>query len=745
MGGMSEKPGARRRRRSEPESSVALRVVVLAITMVPVAATAAEGALSPATAVASLALIPLGSWMSHRRRALKNVGLKLFLAAALLAALGEFLARVRYSTSVDEARVPLASLFVWVQVIHSFDLPRRRDLAFSVAAAVALMAEAASLSMDGGFGLFLVPFAALAGTWLYLSDRASRQEEGSDATFLHRRSPERAPATRGAVRAAVTSLGVVAVAIAVVFTLTPRLPGALVLAPPFSLANRVDLPGFAGEVVNPLLPTGSGVQGQPGAVRGVGYPGFGQAVDLRVRGELSDDVVMRVRSPRAAFWRGQSYDRFDGTTWTSSSSEPTEVSQGYEPPIELPEFDPPGIAATEELVQTFYVEREQPNIVFGAYRAHELYFPTGRVAVDSDGSIRAPILLEPETIYSVVSRVPVTTPALLRSPQPPAPQPTLDRYTQLPPELPARVRSLAHRITDSQPTVYDKVMAVQRWLQTNTRYRLDIPRDPPGVDAVDWFLFETREGFCEHIASAMVVLLRAVGIPARFVVGFDAGDRNLLSGYFEVRQSDAHAWVEVYYPGVAWVEYDPTHEVPAAAPSASDWFIAPKVIAAIGRFLGWLVPQPVDAALGALVSAIARSGALALRWWPAAAVTLAFASVVVVWMSRARRRRRRGPPATGAAAAFQSMCQTFEARGVPRSSATTPSEHLLALVRADPVARAERGQVELIVRTFERERFSGNPPGDEEIEAALAAAGRLSASAVRGTGNSRKAEGVHIL
>ena len=116
---------------------------------------------------------------------------------------------------------------------------------------------------------------------------------------------------------------------------------------------------------------------------------------------------------------------------------------------------------------------------------------------------------------------------------------------------------LAERITADATTEYDRVEAVQSWLRRNTEYDLDVPRDPPGVDAVDHFLFVTRTGFCEQIASSLAIMLRTLGIPTRLVTGYGPGERNPLTGYFEVKQSDAHAWVEVFYPGIGWVAVRP--------------------------------------------------------------------------------------------------------------------------------------------------------------------------------------------
>jgi hypothetical protein len=237
---------------------------------------------------------------------------------------------------------------------------------------------------------------------------------------------------------------------------------------------------------------------------------------------------------------------------------------------------------------------------------------------------------------------------------------------------------------------------------------------------VDWFLFERRTGLCEHIASAMAVLLRAVGIPTRFVVGFGPGERNVLTGYFDVRQSDAHAWVEVYYRNVAWIPYDPTFGVPPAA--SSGWFVGPAALRAVGRFLAWVTPDPVEAALRQLGSLVAAGAA---HGWPLLPAAALVGDLAWAWARRRRRRRLRGPPLTGAAAAFDTMCRAFDARGRPRSPSATPTEHFHRLVAGDALARAERTSLEIVVRTFERDRFGKRPPNQREVEDALAAADRI--------------------
>ena len=711
----------RRRVKEPPEESGGLRVLVLAITELSILAVAAVGALDAITTIVSLGLVAVGSWLSFRRRSKRNAALKAVIAAGLLAALWGFLTAARTASSVEQARGMLGSLFVWVQVLHAFDLPRRRDLAFSVVASVALVAEAGSLSLDSTFGLVLLPYTVLVATWLYLSDRTRARGEGEAASRPRQPTLRPRRTVTGPVRAAAVPILVGAVASAAVFLATPRLPGTRVLAPPFSLVHRVGVPAFSGAVVNPDLAAGTG--GGPGAVRGAGYPGFGSRVDLRVRGSLSNRLVMRVRSPQPAFWRAQVYDTFDGTTWTAPDPSLVDIGRGADQYVEVPSIDP-GLAPVQTVVQTFYVVQRQPNIVFAAFRPTRVYFPASHLAVDRFGSVRSPILLEPGTVYSVVSDIPVTTPSLLRATGRRWGPRFLRQYTELPGDLPARVVRLAHRIADPEPTTYDKVMAVQRWLQVHTRYRLDIPADPPGVDAVDYFLFERREGYCEHIASAMAVLLRAVGVPARFAVGFDVGHHNLLTGYYEIHEADAHSWVEVDYPGVGWVEYDPTHDVPAAAPGLGARFIAPQVFAAIGRFLARVVPGPVKEAGRAVGLALAAGAGAAARSWPGLGAGI-FVSGVALVLWRRRRRSRRDPPPAGAAAAFLSVCRVFERRGLPRPPHRTAGEHLAALLDADPVARASRDDLEVVVGAFERERFSGLPPQPQDVGRAQAAAARV--------------------
>ncbi len=709
-----------------PEDSIPMRVVVALAVEIAIAAVVAQHAVQPAVAAAALVLAPLGYLYSYRRRHRANLALKLVLTAALLAATGQFFASVRMAANVDAARIPLATLFLWVQVLHAFDVPRRRDLAFSMISSLILIAEAGALSLTTSLVWFLLPWSGLAGTWLYLSSRP-RPDRVTVPESVHRIRREGRPGRRAApARAVLIPATAAMLAASLVFLAMPRVPGSFVKTPPFSLRNAAPLQGFDGSVQNPGLASSSG----DGVVdfAADAYPGFSDVVDLRARGRLSDEIAFRVRAPQASLWRAETFDTYDGTRWTIADDRTEPVAQGFDDGAYEPGRDA-GQAATlgtDEITQTFYIDTPQPNVLFAAANARTVYFPSAGLRVDRSGSIRSPIMLDEGLVYSVVSDVPVNDAGSLRLADRSAPPALAARYLQLPGTLPSRVRTLALRITAGRTNDYDRAAAIEAWLRANAVYDLNVPRDPVGVDAVDHFLFETRRGFCEQIASSMAVMLRSIGVPARLVTGYGPGERNAFTGYFEVKQSDAHAWVEVYYAGHGWVAYDPTFGVPVADPGVASRFMAGPVFAAIGRFLG-ATPEPIKDVARGIGHAIAIAGREALAAWPFVLVAAALAAAAGAIARRRRRVRALGPPPTGAEAAFEELRTALAGAGHDRDPAETPSEYL-ASVAADPaLAVAVIEAAELVVRTFERARFApeGARPSHADVVRARAAAAHV--------------------
>ncbi|MCG3089807.1 DUF4129 domain-containing transglutaminase family protein [Sporosarcina cyprini] len=136
-------------------------------------------------------------------------------------------------------------------------------------------------------------------------------------------------------------------------------------------------------------------------------------------------------------------------------------------------------------------------------------------------------------------------------------------YLQLPEQVPDRVRELANSITENEESVYDKAKAIERYFRNNgfTYDQQNVPVPREGEDYVDQFLFDTKRGYCDNFSSSMVVLLRSVDIPARWVKGFAPGESKLndqRERIYEVTNNEAHSWVEAYMPGIGWMPFEPT-------------------------------------------------------------------------------------------------------------------------------------------------------------------------------------------
>jgi hypothetical protein len=294
------------------------------------------------------------------------------------------------------------------------------------------------------------------------------------------------------------------------------------------------------------------------------------------------------------------------------------------------------------------------------------------------------------------------------------PEPIRERYLQLPP-LSARVRDLAGAVTRQAATTLGKVVATERHLREQYAYSLNIGATA-SEDPIDEFLFVRKTGYCDHYATAMVVLLRTLGIPARLATGFMQGEWNDVGNYYTVRQRDAHAWVEVYFPRSGWLTFDPTPTVPAAAPHPL-WARVGKVIDSVRLKWDRLVIRYSFRDQMAMAQSVRDQGeamrtkatggvAVLLRWGTELRAKIAalgqsygwlllsgFAVVVLVaGLVLARRARggrfrhatRGGAAATQQAAAiklYSRMLQVLHARGLAKAPGATPHEFSRAITR----------------------------------------------------------------
>lgn len=277
----------------------------------------------------------------------------------------------------------------------------------------------------------------------------------------------------------------------------------------------------------------------------------------------------------------------------------------------------------------------------------------------------------------------------------------IERYTQLPPTISERVRVLAQTVTAGKKNAYDKAVAVEAFLRRLT-YNEEIPGPPPGREGVDWFLFDMRQGYCDYYASAMAVLLRAVGVPARVVAGYNLGDYDAAHNAYTIRESNAHSWPEVFFPGYGWVEFEPTPSRPTfdrgtvALPSDA-------VDDADGRPLDGDIPpgEVLDASLaGDDAWTLAAAGA-AFPWGPILAallaiVALALATLALFWFTGLRGL---GPVAR----TYGRITWLARWLGRAQRPAETPLEFATALAALVPERRRSLVQ---IAAAYARVRFA---------------------------------------
>lgn len=303
-----------------------------------------------------------------------------------------------------------------------------------------------------------------------------------------------------------------------------------------------------------------------------------QELDMTSRPRLSDRVVFTVDAARAEFWRGQTFDAWNGHAWSQSDPHTMPLVRNGDAVAVAPDPYDVGAVNGQSMRQTFRVETGFSNIVFAA--PSPVSVQTDKVLEErSDGTLTVFTGFGKGATYTVTSRSLLPTAAVLRaSTKQPVPAAVRDQFAQQSLHVTERVQVLARQITASAPTTYDKIRAIEAWLHQHVRYSINAPLAPQGVDVVDDFLFRSRVGWCEQVASSLVVLARTVGIPARLATGFVPGSRDALTGQFIVRERDAHAWAEIYFPGVGWQPFDPTASVPLAgdATTSGSWLQAAR-------------------------------------------------------------------------------------------------------------------------------------------------------------------------
>lgn len=299
--------------------------------------------------------------------------------------------------------------------------------------------------------------------------------------------------------------------------------------------------------------------------------GFSEQVDLGVIGPVKQDpsIVMRVELPDSVgpattreplYLRGVAYNRYNGKSWSNSLPHRRMLTELPPGTFTLRTSRARLPASPQGLRQDILLEPLDTAVLFGAPFLSTVTGTFLSVQSDLMGSLHLAFPSHTRIQYTAYS-----LPTSLSSAERTAaavlyPEHILQQYLQIP-DVSSQIVELARHVTQPAGSVFHAVTLIHTHLLADYRYNLDVP-SLQSAHPLEDFLLTRKTGYCEHYATAMVVLLRAVGIPARLVTGFLATEWNEFGGYYTVRQRDAHAWVEVYFPQSGWITMDPTPPVP---------------------------------------------------------------------------------------------------------------------------------------------------------------------------------------
>lgn len=451
----------------------------------------------------------------------------------IVLALGGFVVDVLWlSSGLLQAAV---HFLILLMVNKLLTLRHRKDFLHLYAISLLALLAAAALTVELWYASVFVLYL-LAAVWtLLLYHLKSEAEEGSGGGPMPP-EPRRSARAAGPITARLfwaangVALGALGLAV-LIFFLTPRLGAG------FFQQQRVEL---------------------------VRTSGFSEKVDLGVIGavKLDQTVVMRVElpdhgsaPPDTLYFRGAAYDRYNGTTWSSSFARRRTLGRSEEGAFRVSDRHLFG-TEPDGWRQDILIEALDTPALFGVPFVQAVEGNVPVIQADGMGGLYLPHPPGTRLQYTAFSLPTRLLPVDRVATSFTYSDEIRRHYLQLPGET-GRVGTLAEAVTKQAKTPYERTVAVERHLRASYRYSLEVGSRVP-ANPVEEFLFVRKTGYCEHYATAMVMMLRHLGIPARLVTGYLHGEWNDFGGYYTVRQRDAHAWVEVYFPQSGWILFDPT-------------------------------------------------------------------------------------------------------------------------------------------------------------------------------------------
>jgi transglutaminase-like putative cysteine protease len=456
--------------------------------------------------------------------------------------------------------------------------------------------------------------------------------------------------------------------------------------------------------------------------------GFSDEISIGQYGSTiltNPEIVLRVEFPQGTpqdlaglHWRGRSYDHFDGVRWTRT------------------EQIPPS-AAPRQWYQDLWGSEIIAQRIFGAPLDVRVLFTLQPVLdITSENGIQ-PLFDNAGDYVYWGSSAPVYTVYSPASPPPPDElraasrgfTPSSTYFLQLP-DIDPRIRELADSLTEGLDNRYDRVLAIRDYLRT-FEYTRDLPATPREA-TLESFLFERRAGHCEYFSTAMVVMLRSLGIQARNVNGFLGGQWSQFGDYLVVTQNEAHSWVEVWFQGYGWVTFDPTPAGAGSGELLNSWFWPGRILfdGLQHRWSKWVLDYGTDEQAGIFAGLFSRDPVVSAGGASAAGRLVRLLGIGlmilvmlggVAWAQRGGVRLR-PTPATRMYLQLRSSCVRA---GLEVLKGTTPLG-LLSRVRQERIVAAR--PAERVVDLYLRSRYGGQALGDSELREmrqALGAARKL--------------------
>jgi transglutaminase-like putative cysteine protease len=386
---------------------------------------------------------------------------------------------------------------------------------------------------------------------------------------------------------------------------------------------------------------------------------------------------------RRHYWRSQIFSVYNGRGW-----EPAPLFAGETSPDSNPEV-PRGRYL---LTQRYEVEARHSGVLFSVSDPTSASGATSLRRISPDGSR----LVEGRaSAYQVQSLATNGTVEELDLAETNYPAEIRAAYLQLPATLPARVRQLAEEVTAGAETPYRQAEKIQDYLRLNYEYKLDAPLPLAGRDVVDYFLFDSTGGFCSHYASAMVVMLRVVGVPARVAAGYAMGGFDQTKRMYRVPASASHAWVEVFFPGSGWVEFEPT--------PAYLTFVYPESGASPASALRQLPEAPPEAVRqpSQLLWLLLPVGLVAVLW------------ILFLWGRLEKRRLEM--PGKAARKLYERVRRGLSRAGLPYQSSLTPDEFSAMVLPALELYPRLSEALGRVTRVYIQSAYSPREPSIDDV------------------------------